>query len=310
MPAHIYNLSVPCKHTDRASSEWAVLQNQPFLIWLGMPTGRLWTVWWLTDWPTFIHDTIFCGVHGSLSIHKCKFEIYISVYLSFITLQPLSNQSLKEVNSVEFQFILILLCVFKFKLQFCIQFATSIRIQELNWNIKGILHSTDDTWHCCLSGLLMARIRAFLSFFLSFWFSVLSWLCCRRPVQTLTVFWFMLSLSLQATGHLEGKYKHLTYKGHRTADDTVTELPSIHSGASDHGSKDHCGLKVNICVCFLKHVRTSTRISRHLKSGSVQTGHYFSSDWMSVRDRFHNEFDVFANYLRILKKIYGFPHKY
>lgn len=139
-----------------------------------------------------------------ISVNLKYIYFCLSVYLSFITLQPLSNQSLKEVNSVEFQFILILLCIFKFKfkLQFCIQFATSIRIQELNWNIKGILHSTDDTWHCCLSGLLMARIRAFLSFFLSFWFSVLSWLCCRRPVQTLTVFWFMLSLSLSlSTGN-------------------------------------------------------------------------------------------------------------
>ncbi len=90
-----------------------------------------------------------------------------------------------------------------------------------------------------------------------------------------------LSLSLQATGHLEGKYKHLTYKGHLTADDTVTELPSTHSAACDHGSKAHHGLKVNICVCFPKHVRTSTRISSHLSqqnSTSEVTGYLHKTD--------------------------------
>ncbi len=104
--------------------------------------------------------------------------------------------------------------------------------------------------------------------------------CKRILIYALSLF-LSLSLSLQATGHLEGKYKHLTYKGHLTADDTVTELPSTHSAACDHGSKAHHGLKVNICVCFPKHVRTSTRISSHLSqqnSTSEVTGYLHKTD--------------------------------
>lgn len=59
-------------------------------------------------------------------------------YVYFYTLHLIWKRYL---NLIEFHKIQLYFISFKFELQFCIMFTTSIQIQEYNWNLWGILNS-------------------------------------------------------------------------------------------------------------------------------------------------------------------------
>lgn len=88
--------------------------------------------------------------HQTLNIFR-TFKVLSSQHSKFVLINtdfPIKNNTYMNFFASQFNFR------FKFKLQFCILFATSIQIQEMYLNLKGILNSV---WWCKTHFIVIAH---------------------------------------------------------------------------------------------------------------------------------------------------------